>query len=164
MTRHDSQRGWFAYELYQHMQKDKNIWLICLDLGYKVFDQHFKDFPERCINPGAAEQAGMGIAVGLALEGKIPVVYTISTFLVWRPAETIRLYINHEKIKVILAGSGVKRSYKHDGISHWADDVPGLLNLWPNIQQYWPEKKEDIIQMLKDMLQSDSPSFIGLKR
>ncbi len=31
MTRHDSQRGWFAYELEQWMEKDPTIWLVVGD-------------------------------------------------------------------------------------------------------------------------------------
>ena len=69
-----TQKGYFAHYLHEEMQSNKDIWLISLDLGYGMFDRHFADFPERCINTGAAEQSGIGIAVGLALEGKIPFV------------------------------------------------------------------------------------------
>ena len=90
-------RGWFAYYLHKQMSKNNKIWIITGDLGYKMWDQIRIDFPDRFINTGAAEQAMMGIACGLALEGKIPIVYSISTFLLYRPFETIRNYINQEK-------------------------------------------------------------------
>jgi transketolase C-terminal domain/subunit len=77
---HQSQRGYFAGALYEEMKKDESIYLIIVDLGYETFDKHFKDFPDRCINTGASEQAAMGIAVGLALQGKKPFIYTISSF------------------------------------------------------------------------------------
>ena len=165
--RHDSMRGWFAYELYQHMKKNKDIWLIVGDLGYKVWDQHFKDFPDRCINVGAAEQAMMGIAVGLALEDKIPIVYSISTFLLYRPFETIRNYINHEKIPVKMIGSGRDKDYLHDGISHWSMDdkkLFGTKKMFENIQPGWPEYKEDIPLIVKMMLTHKKPYYINLKR
>ena len=164
MKRHDSMRGWFAYELYQQMKKDKDIWLICLDLGYKIFDAHFKDFPNRCINPGAAEQAGMGITVGLALEGKKPFIYSITPFLLWRPAETIRLYINHEKIPVRLVASGRKDDYKHDGFSHFAGDDKNLLDCFKNIFCAWPETKEQIPDLVEAMVDSNKPWYLNLKR
>ncbi|MDO8657799.1 MAG: hypothetical protein Q7K55_03600, partial [Candidatus Levybacteria bacterium] len=109
--RHDSMRGWFAYDLYNHMAKNENIWIITGDLGYKLFDYIRRDFPERFINTGAAEQAMIGIAIGLALDGKIPFVYSITTFLLYRPFETIRNYINYEKIPVKLIGSGRNKDY-----------------------------------------------------
>ena len=164
MIKHDSMRGYFAFELYQQMKINKDIYLIVGDLGYKVFDSHFKDFPERCINVGAAEQSMMGIAVGLALSSKIPFVYSITTFLLYRPFETIRNYLNHEKIPVKLVGSGRDKDYKHDGFSHDASDVKPFLDLFLNIKQYWPYKKEEIPNVIKDIINNKKQSFISLKR
>ena len=102
MNKHESMRGYFAYELYQRMKMNRAVVLICADLGYKVFDNHFKDIPKQCFNTGAAEQATMDIAVGMALSGKIPFVYSITPFLIYRPFETLRTYLHHEKIPVKL--------------------------------------------------------------
>lgn len=165
MTKHDSMRGWFAYELYQHMKENKDIVLIVGDLGYKVFDAHFADFPDRCINTGAAEQAMMGIACGLAMEGKIPFVYSITPFLLYRPFETIRTYINHEKIPVRLVGSGRDKDYHIDGYSHDATDADDILKTMRNINELWPMSKEQIPAMVKQMVLDDTrPYFISLKR
>jgi transketolase len=177
MKKHDSMRGWFAYELYQQMKKNKDIWLIVGDLGYKIFDRHFEDFPERCINSGAAEQAMMGIACGLALEGKIPFVYSITTFLLYRPFETIRTYINHEKLNVKLIGSGRDKDYAHDGISHWSEDAFRLFNhddeyhsllrdkgVLNNILSFWPEDKEQIPSLVQSLVDTDIPCFLSLRR
>jgi transketolase len=95
----------FADETYKVMKKNKNIVVLTGDLGYKIWDQIRQDFPDRFYNVGAAEQALIGISVGLALEGKIPVVFSITPFLLYRPFETIRNYVNHEKIPIILVGS-----------------------------------------------------------
>jgi transketolase len=164
MTRHDSMRGWFAYELYQHMQKNKDIWLVVGDLGYKVFDAHFADFPERCINTGAAEQAMMGIGVGLALEGRIPVVYSITPFLLYRPFETIRNYINHESIPVKLIGSGRNSDYEHDGFSHFAGDDKDVMQLFPNIVTWWPIEKEMMVGAVAELVSNGKPTYLNLKR
>ena len=165
MKRHDSMRGWFAYELYLAMQKNKDIWLVVGDLGYKIFDVHFKDFPERCINTGAAEQAMIGLACGLALEDKIPFVYSITPFLLYRPFEQIRNYINHEKIPVKLIGSGRGMDYSHDGFSHWAcEDKIILKRVFTNIQGGWPEYKEDIPGIVKQMIRNKKPYYINLTR
>ena len=176
MIKHDSIRGWFAYELYQQMQKNKDVWLIVGDLGYKVFDQHFKDFPERTINTGAAEVAMMNIAVGLAMSGKIPVVYSITTFLLYRPFEVIRNYINKEKWNVKLIGSGRDKNYIHDGFSHWSEDAKRLFEknihlefcsyphggIFNNINSLWPETKEEIPAVVDIILKSKEPYFVSL--
>jgi transketolase len=161
--RHESMRGYFAYELYDLMSKDENIWLITSDLGYGQFDK-IKSSSDRFINVGASEQAATGIAVGMALEGKIPVLYSITPFLLYRPFETIRNYIHHEQIPVILIGSGRDRSYSHDGFSHWAEDAKIVLEALPNIQTVWPETKEEIPELLRKVIYSKKPTFVSLMR
>jgi transketolase len=162
--RHDSMRGWFAYELYKQMVKDERIWLIVGDLGYKAFDYIRRDFPERFINCGAAEQAMTGIAVGIALNGKIPIVYSITTFLLYRPFETVRNYINYEKIPVKLIGGGRDKDYLHDGISHWAEEDRKVMKIFGNIKTLWPENKEEIPQIVDKMINDQNPWYLNLKR
>lgn len=165
-------RGWFAYALYQQMKKNKDIILITGDLGYKVFDDIRDEMPDQFINTGAAEQAMMGIAVGLALEGKIPFVYSITPFLLYRPFETIRTYINHEKIPVKLIGSGRDKDYLHDGFSHDATDARELFwseydvyrGIFGNINDLWPDTKEEIPELVERMLKTKEPYFLSLRR
>lgn len=159
-----SQRRYFADILYKKMLKNKNIWVITGDLGYKMWDKIKKKFPERFLNAGAAEQSMLDIAVGLALEGKIPIVYSITTFLLYRPFETIRNYINYEKIPVKLIGSGRNRDYAHDGISHWAEEDKKVLNIFKNIEGHWPTTTEEIPQLIDKMLSTKKPYYINLNR
>lgn len=157
-------RRLFADLIYQQMSKNKNIWIISGDLGYKVWDQTRKDFPERFINVGAAEQVMIGIAVGLALEGKIPIVYSITTFLLYRPFETIRNYINHEKIPVKLVGSGRDKDYSHDGFSHWAEEDKEVMKIFSNIKARWPKDNKELSDLMDNFINDLSPWYVNLKR
>lgn len=161
---HRSMRGFFAGELYDLMAKRTDIVLITGDLGFKQFDAIQRDFPDRYFNIGAAEQAGIGIAVGMALRGKRPIFYSITNFTIYRPFEFIRNYIDHENIPVVIVGAGRDQEYEHDGFTHHSGDVKQVLSCFPNIQQYWPEKKEDVGGVLKDAVESNKPSFISLSR
>lgn len=157
-------RKTFSLELHKQMELDKDIILIVLDLGYGMWDKIREDYPTRCFNVGAAEQAGMDIAVGMALSGKKPFVYSITNFLLYRPFETLRTYIHHEKIPVRLVASGRNTDYGHDGISHWSTDARDILNTLPNITQYWPDDKKEIPLLVEKMVESKTPTFISLKR
>ena len=161
---HESMRGYFGKSLYEQMAKNDRVFLLVGDLGYGLFDPHFADFPDRCINTGAAEQSLITIGVGLSVEGKIPVCYSITPFLLYRGFEVIRNYINGEKWPVILVGGGRDRDYIHDGPSHWAEEDKQVMALFPNIQSYWPETKEEIPKLLAQILASGKPTYLNLRR
>lgn len=161
---HDSQRGHFAYHLYREMEKNPSIWLVTCDLGFGMFDRIRDDFPDRYVNVGAAEQAGMDIAIGLALSGKVPFIYSITPFLLYRPFESIRNYINRERIPVKLVGGGRDQDYMHDGFSHWADEAEDVLRLFPNIVSLWPDDKSKIESLVEFMVINGVPTFLSLRR
>jgi transketolase len=154
----------FSQILYFMMQKDESIYVLCGDVGYGVMDDILKDFPNRAFNCGASEQAMLDIAVGLALSGKIPVVYTITPFLLYRPFEAIRLYLDQEKIPVKLVGSGRNKDYFYIGITHFSDDDKKVMRLFKNIKSYWPSNKDTIANLVGEVLYNNSPSYLNLTR
>lgn len=159
-----SMRPLFAECVYKHMKKNDDIYVVVNDLGYKMWDHVRKDFPERFINVGAAEQTLIGVGIGLALSNKIPFVYSITTFLLYRPFEAIRNYLHYEKIPVKLVGSGRGKDYLHDGISHWAEEDREIMSILKNIKSYWPDENEEIPKLVEEMLQNNRPCYINLKR
>lgn len=162
--RHDSVRGWFAFELYNQMVNDENIWVLTGDLGYKMLDFIKRDFPERFLNVGSAEQAMIDIAVGLALSGKKPFVYSITTFLLRRPFEALFLYLHNESIPVRLIGAGRDKDYALYGISHWSQDDKDIMNILKNIEGSWPENKQEIPKLVKNMVRMNKPWYVNLSR
>lgn len=158
-------RRFFADKLYEKMGKNKKIWVLTGDLGYKMWDEIKKDFPSHFINVGAAEQSMMGIAVGLALAGQIPIVYSITTFLLYRPFETIRNYLQHEKIPVKLVGSGRNKDYIHDGISHWAEEDKKIMQtIFTDIRSCWPNSIDELDRLIDEMLSSNQPWYMNLTK
>jgi len=157
-------RRHFADIMHQQMALNKNIWIITADLGYKMWDTIRKDYPDRFINVGASEQAMMGIAVGLALEGKIPFVYSITPFLLYRPFETIRNYVNHERIPVKMIASGRGQDYSHDGFSHWADEDRDVLKIFKNIESRWPEDNSQLLAIVEEMIARPIPYYLNLRK
>ena len=161
---HNSIRGWFAGALFEQMKTNKDIVVIVGDLGYLMFDKIREAYPNRFFNVGAAESAGMGIAVGMAYQGKIPFVYSITPFLIARPYEWLKNYVNHENLPIKLIGSGRDKDYEIDGFTHDATGIKELLDTLPKIVQLWPEEKEDIPDMVKEMITNKKPSFVSLRR
>lgn len=156
-------RKTFAQSLLEEAKKNPKIVLLTGDLGYGMWDEFKNTLPDQFVNTGAAEQALLDIACGLALEGMIPFVYTITPFYL-RALETLRTYINHENIIVHMVGSGRDKDYAHDGFSHDASDIKEFLDPLKNIVQYFPQEKEEISVLVTKIITSTNPTFISLKR
>ena len=148
----------FFEALHKEMSINEDIYFLTADLGYGLADKIFEDFPERALNTRAAEQIMLGTAIGLTLQGKIAICYSITPFLLLRPAEWIKLYLEHEKTPVKLVASGRKDDYLHDGISHY-----GLENPFSILNKF-PEHFNNMEDCLKEVLYNDKPTFLSLKR
>ena len=150
--------------LFKEMEKNKDIYLLTGDLGYGMWDKIRDTFENRFYNVGSSEQLLVGAAVGLANAGKIPVIYSITPFLLYRPFELIRNYLNHEKIPVKLIGGGRNKDYGYLGFSHWAEDDRAVMSLFGNIRMMRPKDVEELESRFSDFLYGEHPSYLNLKR
>lgn len=146
------------------MSVNKDIILLTGDLGYGLWDKIKLDFPDRFFNVGSSEQLLVGASVGMALEGKIPFVYSITPFLLYRPFEFIRNYLNEEKIPVKLIGGGRDKDYGYLGFSHWAEEDQLVMSTFKNIKSLRPSDESQIEDMLKEMIETNAPCYINLKK
>jgi transketolase len=121
-------------------------------------------YPTRALTVGASEQMMLSIAVGLADSGKIPFVYSITPFLLYRPFEVIRNYIDHEKCNVKLIGCGRNSDYAHDGFTHYAGDDRAIMDNFTNITKIWPENLLELEEALTSTYKSSDPCYINITR
>jgi transketolase len=150
--------------LYESMMSNNDIITLTADLGFGLLDHIRKNFSDRFYNCGAAEQLMIGVAVGLAESKKIPVCYSMSSFILYRPFEFLRTYVNYENIPVKLIGSGRDYDYDHDGVSHWAHDDELVLKSLPNIKIFKPTSIQELENCWKDFLFSKNPCYLNLVR
>jgi len=150
--------------LLAEMVNNDDIVVLTADLGFGLLDQIRNAFPERFHNVGAAEQLMIGAGVGLAEGGKIPVCYSMSSFILYRPFEFLRNYVNAENIPVKLIGSGRDKDYSHDGLSHWAHDDEVVLQALPNIKIYKPQSIQELEDIFPEFINSKEPAYLNLTR
>jgi len=153
------------FDIVYKKMKNTDIYMLFCGLGYPRYTEFRGAYPNRVINCEASEQTALDIACGLAVSGKIPFVYSITPFLLWRGAETIRTYINHEKLHVILVGAGRDSEYaKDDGFSHDATDDYLFIENMPSIQGHWPEDVKELKSTVRYAIQHKSPHYINIRR
>jgi len=158
-----SVRKTFVKLLHAEMKRNKDIVFVIGDLGYGHFDAIREEFPDRVFNPGAAEQLLLGMACGLAMEGKIPVCYSMTPFLLYRPFEIIRTLVDHEKIPLILAAAGRDKDYGAAGFFHWATDDKEHLSGFKNILKIWPSE-EELEKEFSNIINTKLPYYVNLSR
>jgi transketolase len=150
--------------LFDEMKLNPDIYLITGDLGYGLWDDIMNEYPDRFFNVGSSEMAMMGMAIGLAMEGKIPFVYSITPFAIYRPFEMIRNYINHENIPVKILGGGRDDEYGYLGFSHWASEDIAALNVFENLIKFKPHTQEELESAFKFAINENKPTYINLKK
>lgn len=154
----------FAQLLHAEMATNPDIYLITGDLGYGLWDKVRDDYPDRFYNVGSSEMVMMGAAIGLAMDKKIPYVYSITPFAIYRPFEMIRNYLDHEKIPVNIIGGGRDKEYGYLGFSHWSHDDKKIMSVFDNVKSFWPENEEEMAITFNQTLTEKVPTYINLKR
>ena len=155
-------RQQFVKFLIEEMRKNEKIVVLTGDLGYGLFDSLKDEFPDRFVNVGSCEQLMIGAAVGMSYEGWIPICYSITPFLLYRPFEFIRNYLNHELANVKLVGGGRDKDYHNLGFSHQAEDDLTIMKTLKNIELYKPT--EITPEIVSEFLYNHKPSYINLIR
>ena len=115
---------------------------------------------ERFIDVGIAEQAMVGIAAGLALRGRIPVVHALAAFLSMRAFEFIRTDVCIAGLPVKLVGAFPGFLSEANGPTHQAVEDIALMRSIPGMNIFCPSDEEDMLTGLKAFLKSPHPSYI----
>ena len=127
-------RDGFGEGLLELGRADKNVVVLSADLTDSTRAAWFKkEFPERFFGLGVAEQDMIGVAAGLALEGKIPFACTFGVFASGRCWDQIRISVAYMKLNVKIAGTHGGISVGPDGATHQALEEIALMRILPNM-------------------------------
>jgi transketolase len=156
-------RRTIAKQILEMMDKDDRIIVLVGDLGFGVFDQLRLKYPKRVINCGIAEQNMVGVAAGLALGGKLPIVYSIAPFVSTRVLEQIKIDLCQQNAKAIVIGTGAGFAYGNLGPTHHCLEDFAALSCMPNLTLYQPYDKQSAHSCFGDAVENnDGPSYIRL--
>lgn len=138
---------------YPHFADNKQFILLACDMGYSVIDKYIEYHHDRVILMGISEQATIGIAAGLSLEGFVPVIYSQIPFITMRCFEQLRYDINEHVLSVKIIGIGACNYFHKLGRSHCIDDDDiKLMSILKNFL---------ILEPNEDTLQNDIKSFVS---
>ncbi len=113
---------------------------------------------------GIAEQNLIGMAAGLAMEGFVPYVNTITSFLTRRCLEQITIDLCLHNLPVRLVGNGGGLVYAPLGPTHLAPDDFALMRPLPNMSIIAPSDAEEMRSLMEQTLDWPGPLFIRLAK
>ena len=158
------QRDSFISTLLEYAKKDKKILLITNDQGAIALDDYKKHLPNQFINAGISEQNIISVAAGLQKEGFNCFIYSISSFIIYRAIEQIKIDLCSMKLPVKIFGVGSGYSYAIDGPTHHSTEDIGLLNMMPYMKIYSPSDSLVVKEIVKSSLNSSEPIYVRLDR
>ena len=145
-------------------REDKEIMLLTGDLGFCLFEEYRDAFPGQFLNVGLSEQSMIGMAAGMALEGRKVFVYSIIPFLIYRALEQIRNDLCYQKCPVKLIGVGSGLLYGADGGTHHSIEDIGIVTSLPNIMVFAPGDPMEVEKIVEMSPGFELPCYIRLSR
>jgi len=151
----------FVYEL---AKKDPRVVFVGSDLGPGVLDEMKTEMPDRFFMEGVSEQNIIGVAAGLAMEGFIPYVNTIATFLTRRCYEQVALDLCLHNLPVRLIANGGGVVYAPLGPTHLAVEDIAIMRALPNMTVTSVVDKEEMARLMPQTLDVPGPMYIRLAK
>lgn len=162
---HKPTRDGFGTGLVEAGKRDERVVALCADLAESTRVEWFqKEFPDRYIEIGVAEQNLATVASGMASYGKIPFITSYATFSPGRNWEQIRTTICINDVPVIVVGSHAGVSVGPDGATHQALEDIALMRTLPNMQVIVPADMHEAHKATLALAASGKPGYIRLGR
>jgi transketolase len=158
-------RKGFGRGLLEAGKKNENVVAACADLTDSTQMSLFaKEFPDRYIEIGVAEQNLVTVASGMAAMGKIPFVSSYAAFSPGRNWEQIRttICLNDRPVKIVGSHAGI--SVGPDGATHQMLEDIALMRVLPNMVVIAPGDGPEAERATLALAEDKRPSYLRLAR
>ena len=124
----------------------------------------FRNLPplikDNFVDTGITEQTMIGMAAGLALRGRVPIVHALATFLTMRAFEFIRTDIGIANLPVKIVGAVPGFLSDGNGPTHQAIEDVSIMRGIPNVNVFCPADEDDMLKGLKKVIKYPSAFYI----
>ena len=139
-----------------------NVWLVTPDFAGYIPDIK-KQYTNRFVDVGIAEQTAVGIAAGLALDGNIPFILGMAPFLSMRSCEQVRTAVCYHNLPVrfIATNSGTATNA---GSTHYGMEDIAIVKSLVNMNVVSISDPYMIGEMLRTTIDYPGPVYFRLAR
>ncbi len=144
-------------------QNDRVVF-VGSDLGAGVMADFKASYPDRFFMEGIAEQNLVGLAAGMAMEGRIVYLNTIATFITRRCYEQVAVDLCMHNANVRLIGNGGGVVYAPLGPTHLAIEDIAIMRALPNMTIVSPADADEMERVMKATLDHQGPMYIRVAK
>jgi transketolase len=145
-------------------QRDPRPVFIGSDLSPGLLGAMQKEMPERYYMEGITEANVIGMAAGMAMDGFMPYVNTIATFITRRCYEQVAVDLCLHNLPVRLIGNGGGLVYAPLGPTHLAIEDIAIMRVLPNMAVVAVCDAEEMVRLMDRSLDWPGPLYIRLAK
>ena len=158
-------RDGFGTGVVEAGKADERVVVLCADLAESTRAEWFqKEFPDRFIEMGVAEQNMAAVASGMAAAGKISFIASYAAFNPGRNYEQIRTTIALNQVPVKVCGMHAGVSVGPDGATHQMLEDIGMMRMLPHMTVLVPGDAEEARKAVVAAAKTDGPVYIRFGR
>lgn len=157
------QRDAFISTLFERAKKDKDIYLISVDMGAPSLDAWRDELPEQFFAAGISEQHAINFASGLASRGKKVYVYFMASWAA-RCFEQIRYSCALPNNPITVLGNGVALGYAPAGPAHEPNEDIAYMRSLCGIEVISPTNSAMASKVVDLTLSEPKLRYIRLER
>lgn len=150
----------FIDTMKEIIREDPATYILLGDVASEVLYNIEKEYPKNILNIGINEQATIGIAAGMALEGLKPYFFSITPFVLERPFEQIKLDIVQQKANVKLVGFW---NYPTAGPTHYTKEPKKICDIL-GLESFFPKNSDELKETINKMHYQNKPAFFYLTK
>src|SRR5690348_8323029 len=150
--------------VHELAKRDPRVVFIGSDLSPGLLAQMRKDYPDRWFMEGVTEANVIGMAAGMAMDGYVPYVNTIATFITRRCYEQVAVDLCLHDLPVRLIGNGGGLVYAPLGPTHLAIEDIAIMRALPNMAVVAVCDAEEMTRFMNSSLDWSSPIYIRLAK
>ena len=146
------------------LMEDERTTVVLAVIGRGLFAERglLDRYAGRIIDVGIREQAQVGIAGGLALEGLKPILTGYAPFLVERTFEQIKLSLTHQGVNAVLASVGGSWDASTSGRTHQAPADVTLMASLPGWTIHVPGHPDEMEMLLRSAHSAGTSAYIRM--
>jgi len=165
MNKEIATRDAFGDTLLEIGENNKKIVVISCDLSGATKTKAFGEkFSERFFEVGIAEQNGIGIASGLAMEGFRPFISSFGAFISRRAYDQTMISAAYSNAAIVIVGTHAGLAIGKDGATQMGISDINVMKGIPTMEIYQPADATETKQIIEYLAQNNNLAYLRLSR